>query len=97
MQETILQIISNATVAVVFCKRMETLQPIVAKSRKIFWGTKDILPEFPQTCPKKLICSKLPPYKFSVAICYSSTLTNSKKHEDLSLRSKIFFLEKKSG
>jgi len=52
MQETILQIISNATVAVVFCKRMETLQPIVARAGKFFGVRRIFCLNFPKLAPK---------------------------------------------
>jgi len=43
--------------------------------RQCFDGAKDVLPEFPKF-EGTFLCSKLSPYKFSVAVDYSSTLTN---------------------
>jgi len=44
-----------------------------------FLGAKDILPESPQICPKNFYAANFP-HKFSVAVSYSSTVANFKKH-----------------
>jgi len=43
----------------------------------MIWGAKDIVPEFPKFA-QKFLCGKLSPYKLSVAVGYSSTLTKFK-------------------